>query len=54
MLHKTSLETISAEKHSSLLGPFVSEENDYSGLYYKSFAIVIYDRNGRTIVEPLL
>jgi hypothetical protein len=25
-----------------------------SGLYYKSFTIVIYNRNGSTIVEPLL
>jgi hypothetical protein len=25
-----------------------------SGLYYKSLSIVIYDRNGNTIVEPLL
>jgi len=24
------------------------------GLYYKSFTIVIYDRNDSTIVEPLL
>jgi len=25
-----------------------------SGLYYKSFMIVIYDRNDSTIKEPLL
>ncbi len=25
-----------------------------SGLYYKSFRIVIYDRNNSTIVEPVL
>ncbi len=25
-----------------------------SGLYYKSFRIVIYDRNDSTIVEPVL
>jgi hypothetical protein len=25
-----------------------------SGLYYKSFTIVIYDRNDSTIVEPVL
>jgi hypothetical protein len=25
-----------------------------SGLYYKSFTIIIYDRNDSTIVEPLL
>jgi hypothetical protein len=24
------------------------------GLYYKSFTIVIYDRNDSTIIEPLL
>jgi hypothetical protein len=28
--------------------------NDTSGLYYKSFTIIIYDRNDSTIVEPLL
>ncbi len=28
--------------------------NDNSGLYYKSFMIVIYDHNDSTIVEPLL
>ncbi len=27
---------------------------DTCGLYYKSFTIVIYDRNDSTIVEPLL
>jgi hypothetical protein len=27
---------------------------DPSGLYYKSFTIVIYDRNDSTIVEQLL
>ncbi len=25
-----------------------------SGLYFKSFTIVIYDRNGSTIIEPVL
>ncbi len=27
---------------------------DPSGLYYKSFAIIIYDRDDSTIIEPLL
>ncbi len=27
---------------------------DLSGLYYKTFRIVIYDRNDSTIIEPVL
>ncbi len=39
---------LSDDKHSSLLF------RSFSGLYYKSFRIVIYDRNYSTIVEPVL
>ncbi len=41
------------DKHSSLLGLIVCDEGkkfyeiDTSGLYYKCFTIVIYDRNNR-------
>jgi hypothetical protein len=27
---------------------------DSSGLYYKTFRIIIYDRNDSTIVDPVL
>ncbi len=30
------------------------EQNETCGLYYKTFRIVIYDRNDSTIVEPVL
>jgi len=33
---------------------FEEEHNDISGLYYKSFRIVIYNQNDSTIVEPVL
>ncbi len=35
---------------------FVENESSWlsSGLYYKTFRIVIYDRNDSTIVEPVL
>ncbi len=35
----------------------INDEAEYdhtSGLYYKTFGIVIYDRNDSTIVEPVL
>jgi hypothetical protein len=51
---------IARDKHSSLFGLTIIKEGkkfyniDTSGLYYKTFRIVIYDRNDRTIVEPVL
>ncbi len=51
---------IARYKHSSLFGLIASNEEkrfynfDTSGLYYKTFRIVIYDRNDSTIIEPVL
>jgi hypothetical protein len=48
------------DKHSSLLQTFINygRKKSYniepSGLYYKTFRIIIYDRNDSTIVEPVL
>ena len=38
------------------LGDFFTKTSGHpvSGLYYKTFRIVIYDRNDSTIVEPVL
>ncbi len=37
-----------------VVSSFVSSNRESCGLYYKSFRIVIYDRNDSTIVEPVL
>jgi hypothetical protein len=47
------------DKHSSLLRTLVNYDRKMfntvsSGLYYKTFRIVIDDRNDSTIVEPVL
>ncbi len=51
---------IARYKPSGLFGLVISNKGkkfyniDTSGLYYKTFRIVIYDRNDITIVEPVL
>ncbi len=50
MLYYTWLERLSRDKYFSLLGPFASYNKEVSwinssGLYYKTFTIVIYDHN---------
>jgi len=58
--HYARLERLARGKCSSLFGLVVSSEEkkfyniDTSGLYYKTFRIVIYDCNDSTIVEPVL
>jgi hypothetical protein len=57
---QTRLETPAEDKHSSLLRTFINcrRKEFYGigpcGLYYKSFTIVLCNRNDSTIVEPLL
>ena len=57
---KLDWKVIARYKHSNLFGLVVSNEvkKFYNivtcGLYYKTFRIVIYDRNDSTIVEPVL
>ncbi len=58
--HQGRLEKLAKGKHSSLLGPFVCyKENKVlwiqtCGLYYKSFTIIIYNRNDSVIVRPVM
>jgi hypothetical protein len=57
---RQALKKLSSDKHSSLFCHFVSgKEKEFyapatSGLYYKTFRIVIYNCNDSMIVEPVL